>query len=462
MSSSPRLKAGAHSAPLPSARLQTPGTTKVLQREPDGSVVKRTVLPGGLRVITEYVPSVRSVSVGMWAGVGSRDETPAMAGSAHFLEHLLFKGTPTRDALTISASIDAVGGEMNAFTSKEYTCYYARVLDNDTALAVDVLADMMTNSLITKTDFDQERDVILEEIAMRDDDHADNAHEAFAGALFGESDLGRPILGTVQTISDAQRAAVWKFYRKHYTPDRLVIAAAGAVDHAEIVKFVKKSFKHVLGGDSLPVERRKPRLAKPAHQALNVVARKTEQSHVVWGVPSFARGDSRKYAVGVLNAVLGGGMSSRLFQEVREKRGLAYSVYSFGQNFADTGYLGVYTGSIPTKLPLALEIIRDTTSAIAVDGLTDEEIERGKGQLRGGLVLGLEDTGSRMTRIAKAELVSGELPSVSQSLDFINHVTADEVHAIANHLFIQKPTIGVVGPYKNQTDFLTKMKRKGV
>ena len=460
MSSVNVKKAGAHIAPLPSARLQTPGSTKTLLKQDDGSVVKRTVLPGGLRVITEYVPGVRSVAVGMWAGVGSRDETPAMAGSAHFLEHLLFKGTASRTALDISASIDAVGGEMNAFTSKEYTCYYARVLDTDTALAVDVLADMVTNSLITTSDFAQERDVILEEIAMRDDDHADSAHEAFAQGLFGDTDLGRPILGTVSTIRAADRASVWRFYRKHYTPNRLVIAAAGALDHAEVVRMVKKSFKRVIGGDALPVERRKVRVQTRTHTPINVVQRKTEQAHVIWGVPAFARGDDRRFAVGVMNSVVGGGMSSRLFQEVREKRGLAYSVYSFAQAFADTGYVGVYTGSIPTKVSAALEVIRATLDDVAANGLTEAEIERGKGQLRGSLVLGQEDTGSRMTRIAKAELISGELPSVSQTLEFINKVTSDDVHTVAQQLFSQTPIIGVVGPYKGIRDFTAKMKGK--
>ena len=461
MSSSRVTKAGVHNALLPSARSQTPGTTKTLLKQSDGSVVKRTVLPGGLRIITEYVPGVRSVAVGIWAGVGSRDETPEMAGSAHFLEHLLFKGTPSRAALDISASIDAVGGEMNAFTSKEYTCYYARVLDTDTALAVDVLADMVTNSLITPADFAQERDVILEEIAMRDDDHADSAHEAFAEGMFGDSDLGRPILGTVKTIRQAQRDSVWKFYRKHYTPNRLVIAAAGAVDHAEVVRMVKKSFGHVIGGSALPVERRKVRASRSSITPLNVINRSTEQSHVIWGVPGFARGDDRRFAVGVLNSVLGGGMSSRLFQEVREKRGLAYSVYSFVQSFADTGYVGVYTGSIPNKAGMALEVIRQTLDDVSLNGLTESEIARGKGQLRGAIVLGQEDTGSRMTRIAKAELVSGDLPSVNQTLELINSVTSEDVHSVAQHLFSQKPIVGVVGPYKGKRDFIAKTSQKG-
>jgi predicted Zn-dependent peptidase len=445
--------------PLPAAQLQRPGSTKVLSREPDGSVVQRTVLPGGLRVITEQIPGVRSVTIGIWAGVGSRDETPAMAGSAHFLEHLLFKGTKSRSALDISSTIDAVGGEMNAFTSKEYTCYYTRVLDADTSLAIDVLSDMVINSVITKADFLQERDVILEEIAMRDDDHADNAHEIFAQGLFGDNDLGRPILGTVQTIKAAERNAVWKFYKKHYSPDKLVISAAGALDHAEIVAEVKHAFKDVIGGTTPPAERRKPRASRAALAPLKVLHRSTEQSHLVLGMPSFQRGDDRRWALGIMNAVLGGGMSSRLFQEVREQRGLAYSVYSFVQAFADTGYFGIYTGTMPSKLGQSVEVIKSTLADISNNGLTEAEILRGKGQLRGNFVLGMEDTGARMTRIAKAELVSGELPSVDQALAAIDAVTMNEINAVAKDVLAQKPTIAVVGPYKNQSEFKRAMQK---
>ncbi|MEY3407221.1 MAG: hypothetical protein RL038_282 [Actinomycetota bacterium] len=446
--------------PLPAAQLQRLGSSLILSREPDGSVVKRTVLPGGLRVITEQVPGVRSVTVGIWAGVGSRDETPAMAGSAHFLEHLLFKGTKSRSALDISSTIDAVGGEMNAFTSKEYTCYYARVLDVDTELAIDVLSDMVINSVITKADFEQERDVILEEIAMRDDDHADNAHEIFAEGLFGNTDLGRPILGTVETINAAQRNAVWKFYRKHYSPDRLVISVAGAIEHAEVVAMVKRAFADVIGGTKLPVARRKARPAASALSPLRISHRQTEQAHVVLGMPSFQRGDDRRWALGILNAVLGGGMSSRLFQEVREQRGLAYSVYSFVQAFADTGYFGVYTGTMPAKLGQSLQVVQQTLQDIAKNGITEAEMLRGQGQLRGGFVLGMEDTGARMTRIAKAELVSGELPSVDQAIAAINSVDLSEVSAVASNLLSQRPTIAVVGPYRNQKEFKAAIKEK--
>ena len=432
---------------------QRPGSTRTMLTEGDGSFVKRTVLPGGLRVITEHVPGVRSASFGVWAGVGSRDETPAMAGSAHFLEHLLFKGTPTREALDIAASIEAVGGDLNAFTTKEYTCYYARVLDTDLPLAIDIISDIATNALIRSADVEQERHVILEEIAMRDDDQADSAHELFAEAMFGDHDLGRPILGTVDTIRAARTPSIRRFYQRHYTPEKLVVAAAGNVDHASVVRQVRRAFAHVLDGTSLPAERRAMRSSRTIGHGVRVLNRRTEQAHMVWGFPGLPRDDPRKYAVGVLNAVLGGGMSSRLFQEVREKRGMAYSVYSFMQGFADCGQVGVYVGSLPTKIDDVITVVKDTIRSVVVDGITDEELDRGKGQLKGGLVLGLEDTGARMTRIAKAELVTGELLGIDETLARVDAVSQADVAAVAAELFGQRPTLAVVGPFKSPKRF---------
>ena len=435
------------------AREQRPGSTRTLLSEHDGSLIKRTVLPGGLRIITEHVPGVRSASFGIWAGVGSRDESPAMAGSAHFLEHLLFKGTPTREALEISAEIEAVGGDLNAFTSKEYTCFYARVLDQDLPLAIDILSDISVNALLRRADIEQERHVILEEIAMRDDDQADSAHELFAAAMFGDTDRGRPILGTVDTIKAAKIGNIHRFYAKHYTPHKLVIAAAGNVDHATVVRQVKRAYSHVLDGASLPAEQRAMRKANSIGHGVQVLKRDTEQAHMVWGVPGLARDDKRRYAVGVLNAILGGGMSSRLFQEVREKRGMAYSVYSFVQGFADCGQVGVYVGSLPSKIDDVLVVVKDVIRDVMLNGVTEEELNRGKGQLRGGMVLGLEDTGARMTRIAKGELVTGELPSIDEALARIDAVTLEDVAAVAAELFSQKPTLAVVGPFSNPKRF---------
>jgi predicted Zn-dependent peptidase len=398
---------------------------------------------------------VRSAAFGIWVGVGSRDETPVQAGAAHYLEHLLFKGTPRRSALDISASIDAVGGEMNAFTSKEYTCFYARVLDADLPLAVDVVSDLVTSALMRDDDVESERDVILEEIAMRDDDPSDLVHEEFADAMFGPTPLGRPILGTVETIEALTPRAIRAFYKKRYRPENMVVSAAGNVDHTAVVRLVRRAFGdagHLDGGDSPSVPRAGAFRTRGAGD-VRVVSKTTEQANVVLGVPGVARDDERRFSLGVLNAALGGGMSSRLFQEIREKRGLAYSVFSFASHYADTGMFGVYAGCMPKKLDEVLAITRDELAKVAAGGITAEELERGKGQLRGGLVLGLEDTGSRMSRIGKAELLAGELWSTAEVLDAIEAVTVDDVRDVATSLLEVAPTLAVIGPFDADRDF---------
>ncbi|HEY3926655.1 MAG TPA: pitrilysin family protein [Acidothermaceae bacterium] len=430
---------------------QKPGSTKTLIPGADGAVVRRTVLPGGLRVITEAMPTVRSVSFGVWVGVGSRDETPALAGSSHYLEHVLFKGTKRRDALEISAALDAVGGEMNAFTSKEYTCFYARVLDNDLPLAVDVISDMMTSSVVRSADVDSERGVILEEISMHEDDPGDVVHDAFAAALFGDTPLGRPILGTVESINALQRSAIHGYYRRRYRPENMVIAAAGNLDHAKVVRLVAKAFGEMLNDDTqidrLPSPPRVGGRPPVSRSGVSVVQRPTEQAHLVLGVPAFSRVDERRFALGVLNGALGGGMSSRLFQEVREKRGLAYSVYSYASHHAETGMFGVYAGCQPAKAAEVLDICRVQLDLVARGGITAEELSRGKGQLAGALVLGLEDTGSRMSRLGKAELVYGELLTVDELLARIDAVTLDQVRDVAATVLSAEQTLAVIGPF---------------
>jgi predicted Zn-dependent peptidase len=437
------------------ARPQRPGTTRTLSGETDGSVVRRTVLPGGLRVITEALPGVRSAAFGIWAAVGSRDETPRLAGASHYLEHLLFKGTRRRDALEISAALDAVGGELNAFTTKEYTCYYARVLDADLPLAVDVVSDMVTSSQLARDDVESERGVILEEIAMHDDEPADAVHDAIARTVHGDTPLGRSVLGTVDSITAVPRDAVASYYRRRYTPDRLVVAAAGSVDHAAVVRLVRKAFGPLLDGDAQPVPARIGGSAPAFRAGVSVLRRPTEQANLLLATEGLPRTDERRFALGVLNAALGGGMSSRLFQEVREKRGLAYSVYSFSTGYADTGIFGVYAGCLPKKADQVLAICREQLVTVAEHGLTDEELARGKGQVRGSLVLGLEDTGSRMSRLGKSELVYGELLSVDDILARVAAVTPDDVRAVAAHVVGGRPALAVIGPYDEDRDFTT-------
>ena len=430
----------------------------------DSPPVKTTVLPGGLRVVTEFLPSVRSVALGFWVGVGSRDEDTSHAGATHYLEHLLFKGTRKRTALEISSAMDAVGGEMNAFTAKEYTCYYARVLDSDLPLAIDVLSDMVTASLIEPRDVDAERNVVLEEIAMNEDDPSDSVHEAFTTHLFGDTPLGRPILGTVDSINAITREQIYEHYVARYTPPHLVVAAAGNLDHDAVVAGIREAFGPVLSGsgatDAVPAA---PRLrdsgglwdgyGPAAGTGVKLVSRPIEQANLVLGCEGLARTDDRRFALGVLNAALGGGMSSRLFQEVREKRGLAYSVYSFAAQHADTGMWGIYAGCLPSKADEVLSICVSEVAKIVDSGLTDAELERGKGQVRGGIVLGLEDPSSRMTRLGKSELVYPRLEPVDEVLAAIEAVTHDDVRAIAAEVLARPKTLAVVGPFDDPDAF---------
>jgi predicted Zn-dependent peptidase len=421
--------------------------------------VARSVLPGGLRVVTESLPTVRSAAFGIWAGVGSRDEDQGHAGATHYLEHLLFKGTAKRTALEISAAMDAVGGELNAFTGKEYTCYYARVLDEDVPLAIDILSDMVTSSLIEPKDVDAERGVILEEIAMNEDDPSDTVHEAFAAQLFGDTPLGRPILGTVHSINSITRERIAEHYAARYQPPDLVVAAAGNVDHDAVVRLVRESFGSVLTGDAAPGA---PRLAGPSPDAaagtgVRLVSRPIEQANLVLGCEGLARTDDRRFALGVLNAALGGGMSSRLFQEVREKRGLAYSVYSFASQHADTGMWGVYAGCLPAKADEVLSICQDEIAKVISGGLTDAELARGKGQLRGSLVLGLEDPSSRMSRLGKAELVYPRLEPVEEILASIERVTHGDVRAVAAEVIGKVKALAVVGPFDDEGVFASAL-----
>ena len=438
---------------LPAAEQPLGSTRTLLTERGDGgavsSTVRRTVLPGGLRVITEHMPAARSATLGIWAKVGSRDEAASLAGATHFLEHLLFKGTRRRTALDISAELDAVGGELNAFTGKEYTCYHARVLDADVPLAIDVICDMVTSSLIPAHEVESERNVILEEIAMHDDDPDDVVHDAFVEALYGDSPIGRPITGTVDSIGALTRRQLAGHYRRRYTADNLVFAAAGNVDHTAVVRLVREAFEaaDALGeADRVAALPRRAVRPTPTRATTALVERPTELASFVLGVPALERNHPQRYAMGVLNAVLGGGTSSRLFQEVRERRGLAYSIYSFTSQHVDSGYFAVAGGCMPDRITDVLEICRDEVAKVASAAITVEELERGKGQLRGSLVMGLEDSSARMTRIGRSELVPGGLHTIDEQLACIDAVTLEDVHAIAEVVLPRESTLAVIGP----------------
>ena len=417
--------------------------------------VRRTVLPSGLRIVTEEVPSVRSAAIGIWVNVGSRDETPAVAGASHFLEHLLFKGTTRRSALEITATVEAVGGEMNAFTSKEYTCFYARVIDTDLPMAIDVVSDLITSSIVSALDVDAERKVVLEEIAMRDDDPSDLVHDLYAETYYGDTTLGRPILGTIKSIKEMSRGSVFNYYKKKYLPQDLVVAVAGNIKHKRVVAMVEEAlsrdnFLDVKGAPQ--IRPNTPVKTKPV-RSVGLLTRKTEQAHMFYGMEGVARADDRRFAMGVLASALGGGMSSRLFQEIREKRGLAYSVYAYAQQFAGSGQIGFYAGCNPSKAIEVVEIIREVLADVAENGMSHEEIERAKGAVRGSLVLSQEDSASRMSRIGKNEIVYGQVMGFDDILKAIARVNPTDVREIASEYLTKSPTLALVGPFKNETKF---------
>jgi predicted Zn-dependent peptidase len=414
-----------------------------------GSSVRRSVLPSGVRILTEHVPGSQSVSVSFSVAVGSRDETNNHFGSTHFLEHLLFKGTKTRTAMDIAVAFDSVGGSSNASTGKEHTSYYAKVQDKALPIAVEVIADMLTSSLIDETEFENERPVILEELAMNDDDPQDVVHEAFSSAVLGDHPLGRPIGGTIETITAVSRAAVWEHYQNNYRPQDLVVAAAGSVDHQELIKLVEQGLSVAgwdLGLQAKPVPRR---LLNPANISrgtkLNVIHRPISQVNIMVGSEGLYVDDPRRYAMGVLNTVLGGGMSSRLFQEIREKRGLAYSVYSFNQGYSDAATFGLYAGCSPAKAKEVTELMIAELDKVAQSGITSEELALARGNISGSLALKFETNQARMSRLASAEIVAGEFMDLDETIERFEAVELSQVQALAQDLMKLPRSIVAVG-----------------
>ncbi len=432
-------------------------------------MIRRTVLPSGLRVLTESMPGARSASVGFWVGVGSRDEqaeqagAPGSLGSTHFLEHLLFKGTPTRDAYGIATSFDRLGAESNALTAKEYTCYHAKVRDADLEQAVGVLTDMVASSVLDEGEFENEREVILEELAMASDDLADVASERFFEEVLDGHPLGRPIGGSPETIRAARRDDVNHHYHGRYDTSTLVVTAAGAVDHDRLVDLVVRSLdaagqeRWSSGATRSPVRREQAvRSGLPAfgddqqqgttaEPRISVTERSSEQVNLLIGTYGLPAGDPRRFAFGVMNSVLGGGMSSRLFQEIREKRGLAYTAYSFGASYSDAGLFGMYAGTAPQKAAEAIELAQLELRKIASDGITEDEYELAIGQISGSSALALEDSDTRMGRLGRSELGTGELFDLDTSLERFRAVTVGDVQEVAATLLARPFTVVAVG-----------------
>jgi predicted Zn-dependent peptidase len=404
--------------------------------------IRLTTLPNGVRVVTEELPQSRSVTTGFWVGVGARDEAPAVAGASHFLEHLLFKGTDSRTAAQIAEAVDAVGGEMNAFTAHESTAYYTRLPAGHLVLGLDILCDVLWAPAFRPHEIEAERQVILEEIAMEEDTPDDRVITLLGEALFPDHPLGREVLGTRESIGAMTREDIRGFHDEWYRPANLVVAVAGNVPHDEVVDGVSRRLAGIEGGAA-------PTRAEPAAapKPLEVLKRRAEQSHLAVGVRGLPKGDDDRFALAVANVVLGGGMSSRLFQTIREERGLAYSVYSYASSYSDCGALIVYAGTAPQRLGEVHGLVQQELDRLLEDGITDSELRVAKGYLEGSTVLGLEDSGGCMDRIGKAVLSHGDVLPVDEVLARFRAVTrADVARAVERVLGPGERSVAVVGP----------------
>lgn len=405
---------------------------------------KKTVLPSGIEVVTEYMPQVRSVAIGLWIGVGSRDEVEPINGMSHFIEHLLFKGTKTRSARDISEAFDTLGGELNAFTAKEYTCYYTRLLDEHVDTGIEILADMVQNPRFDKDDVLSEKKVILEEINLHEDSPDERIHDLFSSSLWTIHPLGKPILGHVETVGNFTLDDVVRFYKQEYIPNNLIVAAAGNIDHDKMVDLIKGHFK-ITSGERTVRKQFIPHIEKK----IDVYTKATEQAHICLGTEAISSRDDRRFVLSIMDNILGGGMSSRLFQEIREKRGLAYSTYSYHSLYTETGFITTYVGTAPENTERVVRLIQEQIDDLVNDGITDQEVYRAKEHLKGQLVLGLESTGRRMTRLGKLEITRGEILSLDELVERIDAVTRDSVTDLARELFKpEKMVLTVIGPFE--------------
>lgn len=394
----------------------------------------------GVRIIVEKIPTVRSVAIGVWIGAGSRYETTETNGISHFLEHMFFKGTKTKNAREIAEAFDSIGGQVNAFTSKEYTCLYAKVLDEKAEYALDLLSDMFFNSVFQDEELKKERNVVLEEISMYEDTPDDIVHELLSVASFGEHPLAYSILGTESTLLEMDRSTLEAYKQELYTPENVVISVAGNASDS-LIKAIEDHF------GTYESESIKPILERPTiHHNKLTRKKKTEQSHLCLGFSGLPYGDERLYDLAVLNNLLGGSMSSRLFQEIREERGLAYSVFSYHTSFIDTGLLTIYAGTAPDQVDEVYETILTTLEDLHENGITAREIDNSKAQLKGNLMLSLESTNSRMSRNGKNELLLQTQRSLDDMIASIEGVTIETVNKLAEDLIDNEYSLSFIGP----------------
>ncbi len=406
------------------------------------SVIRTEVLPSGIALATEHMVDARSVCIGFWVGTGSRDESVERAGASHFLEHLLFKGTPGRSASAIAEAVDEVGGDFNAFTTKEYTSFYIRLLAEHLPLGLDILSDIMWQPALRPVDLDAERQVILDEILMHADEPADEAAEQSSAALFPDHPLGREVLGTEASVREMTAEQIRNFFDLHYRPGNMVASVAGDLAHEAVAQGMQDRFTGTIGGQH-PVRSAPGDTVLP----LRVTRRSTEQTHLVLGIRSIDRFDHRRYALAVLNHVLGGGLSSRLFQEIRERRGLAYSVWSDRVAYADAGALTIGVGTAPEHVAEVLDIVVGELATLGDTGITERELAIARGNLRAETLLASEDSGARMSRIGTSLLLHGEILEVDEILSRLEAVSIEDVRTAATALASAPRSLSVVGPF---------------
>lgn len=412
----------------------------------ENAVYKKTVLPSGLRVVTEELPGVRSIAIGIWVNVGSRDERPEENGISHFIEHMAFKGTRRRTAAQIAHELESVGGSLNAFTSREQTCYYARILDRHLDRAIDVLADILRNSRFDPQELEKEKNVIIEEIKDIEDSPGDWVHDLFAENIWKNHPLGRPIIGQKERVKSFDRPRVLSYLSSKYLAEQVVVAASGNVSHAKLAALAKLKLNFTSANGVSPLSRTAP--SETGERSAK--SKDTSQAHICLGFPSDSFKGKERYASLVLNTILGGGMSSRLFQKVREEKALAYSIYSYQDFYEDAGILGIYLATSPEQAAAATELVLDELARIKKEKLPRREFESAKEQLKGNLVLGLESTSSRMNRLGRNEIFLGGYVSMKQALAAIEAVKPAQVVGKANQLFsenrLSAAFLGSFGP----------------
>jgi predicted Zn-dependent peptidase len=405
-------------------------------------LIYREQLPNGLRVIVEEIPSMRSVSLGVWVGTGSRFESKENNGISHFIEHMFFKGTKTKSARQLAEVFDSIGGQVNAMTSKEYTCYYARVLDEHFEVAMATLADMFFNSLFAPEEMEKEKKVVIEEIGMYEDTPDELVHDLLSATVFPDHPLGYTILGPEENVRTFTNDDISEYMARHYTPDNTVIAIAGNVKIAQVLREVNALFGHFQGKRQIVTQAALPTF----HNGQLLRQKTTEQVHICLATEGYALDHPDSYALILLNNVLGSSSSSRLFQEIREERGMAYSVYSFHSGYKDIGMFGIYVGTAPEQSDEVIDLTTKILSDIRQNGIHADELTKAKDQVKGSLMLSLESTSSRMSRIGKNELLLNRQISLDETLEKINQVTLDQVKSVADNLFNRPVAITAVGP----------------